>query len=428
LTPSTAAPTVCAIGAILPDNEEIPRLPPVFSHPSRTSIPAGKQLDCLVVASATVHDVDTEARELLAVVLEGWSGDSIERVLLHTCHRVELIAFSGEGRELPDLPQGMQRSSGLAAAERVMLVAGGFDSVVLGEEQVLGQVRDAYQAALAVRNTGPVTNELLRRAIRFGKRVQSFAQPIGDRSLADRAARWVEERLAAPSDRPLRALVVGTGEMGRALATHFAALDAWVTVASRSGDRAEDCIAALPHRERHSATAIAEVLAGPLAYDIVAIAVRGGKTRLEPWHLDAEHTWVVDLSAPSAVTAGAAAVLGGRLLDLDRLGVAVEAGRLSADVERRLRAEALAEAEAFASWLEVRSSGDSIAMLRAHGDEVRRRHLERLRLKSTLDEEQAAAVEAMTVAMFGELLHGPTVRLRHDPDAAAHVREVFGIE
>jgi glutamyl-tRNA reductase len=110
------------------------------------------------------------------------------------------------------------------------------------------------------------------------------------------------------------------------------------------------------------------------------------------------------------------------------LGGAVEAGRLSADVERRLRAEALAEAEAFASWLEVRSSGDSIAMLRAHGDEVRRRHLERLRLKSTLDEEQAAAVEAMTVAMFGELLHGPIVRLRHDPDAAAHVREVFGIE
>jgi glutamyl-tRNA reductase len=403
-------------------------LPPVAHHPSRAPALRGRQLDRLIVASATVHDVDTDAREMLATTLEGRSGGTAEEVLLHTCHRVELIAFGGAAKDLADLPDAMQRSSGLAAAERVMLVAGGFDSVVLGEEQVLGQVRDAYQSALGRGQTGPVTNELLRRAIRFGKRVRSFAQPIGDRSLADRAARWVEERLAPPSERPLRALVVGTGEMGRALATHFATLGAWVTVASRSGDRAEDCIAALPHGERHSAALIAEALTGRLSYDVVAIAVRGGKTRLQSEHLDGEHLLVVDLSSPSAVTADAAVRLGERLLDLDRLGVAVEAGRLSADVGRRLRAEALAEAQGFAAWLEVRASGDGIAMLRAHGDEVRRRHLERLRLKSSLDEEQAAAVEAMTVAMFGELLHGPTLRLRHDPDAAARVREVFGIE
>ena len=115
-------------------------------------------------------------------------------------------------------------------------------------------------------------------------------------------------------------------------------------------------------------------------------------------------------------------------MDLDRMGVAGESRRLSAAVEHRLRNEASAQAKAFAAWLEVRASGDGIAMLRAHGDEVRRRHLERLRLRSSLDDEQAAAVEAMTVAMIGELLHGPTVRLRHDPEAAARVREAFGIE
>ncbi len=365
---------------------------------------------------------------MLAEALEERPSGIGEHVLLHTCHRVELITFGFARNDLAELPDAMQRSSGLAAAERVMLVAGGFDSVVLGEEQVLGQVRDAYQSALGSGQTGSVTNELLRRAIRFGKRVRSFAQPIGDRSLADRAARWVEERLAAPSERPLRALVVGTGEMGRVLATHFATLGAWVTVASRSGDRAEDGIAALPHSKRHRAALISEIWAGPLSYDVVAIAVRGGKTRLESRHLDGEHLLVVDLSSPSAVMADAATRLGERMLDLDRLGVAIEAGRLSTAVERRLRAEALAEAQAFAAWLDVRASGDGIAMLRAYGDEVRRRHLERLRLRSSLDEEQAAAVEAMTVAMFGELLHGPTIRLRHDPDAAARVREVFGIE
>jgi glutamyl-tRNA reductase len=408
----------------------IPRLPPVLGHLSRALADHGTLLDRLVVASATVREIDTDAREALAAALEAGAGDVTERVVLHTCHRVELIAFVATPDDLADVPGAMQRASGLAAAERVMLVAGGLDSTVLAEEQVLAQVRDAYRSALGRGQTGPVTNELMQRAIRFGKRVRSFAQPIGDRSLADRSARWVEERLGAaqPTGRRLRALVLGTGEMGRSLARHFAGLDAWVTVASRNGDRAQRMVVELPHRERHRAILISDALAGPLAYDVVAIAVRGGKTLLEARNIDSVGQLVVDLSSPSAVTADAAAHLGERLLDLDRLGAAGEVRRLSAGDEHRLRREARAEAIGFAEWLEVRASGDAIARLRAHGDEVRRRHLGRLRRRSSLDEAQAAAVEAMTVAMLGELLHQPTVRLRHDPDAAARVREVFGIE
>ena len=216
--------------------------------------------------------------------------------------------------------------------------------------------------------------------------------------------------------------------MGRALAARFAAQGAWVTVASRTGEHAERVIAGLPHRARHDAALTSDVLAGPVPHDVVAIAVSSGKTQLDYRHLGSQLPVVVDLSSPSAVTADAATRLGDRLLDLDRLGVAGEARRLSADVERRLRQEARAEATGFASWLEVRASGDAIAMLRAHGEDIRRRHLEGLRLKSSLDDAQAAAVEAMTAAMLGELLHGPTLRLRDDPDAAARVREVFGIE
>jgi len=403
-------------------------LPPVLQRSSGAPLRRGAELDRLVVASATVGDVDTDARETLAATLEERSTEIRERVLVHTCHRVELIALVGEAGDLADLPNAMQRLSGLAAAERVMLVAGGLDSAVVAEEQVLGQVRDAYRSALDRGETGPVTNELLRRAIRFGKRVQSFTQPIGDRSLADRAARWVEEGLAGTLGRPPHVLVIGTGEMGRALAARFAGLGARVTVASRSAERAEGTIAALPWPDRHSAVLIDEVLAVVLPHDVVAIAVRGGVVRLDERHLGGDAHLIVDLSSPSSVAPEAAAQLGERLLDLDRLGVRGEARRLSAETERRLRIDAHAEAEAYADWLEVRASGDGIAMLRAQAEDVRRRHLARLRLRSGLDEKQAAAVEAMTVAMFGELLHGPTIRLRHDPDAAARVREVFGLE
>jgi glutamyl-tRNA reductase len=109
------------------------------------------------------------------------------------------------------------------------------------------------------------------------------------------------------------------------------------------------------------------------------------------------------------------------------LGVAGHA-RLSASAERQLRREAAAEAQDFAAWVATRASADGIALLQAHGERVRQRHLDRLRRKNGLTETQAAAVEAMTVAMLGELLHEPIVRLRQDPDAAERVRDVFGLE
>ena len=396
-------------------------------HPN--SAPGGRsqQIDRLIVASATFRDVDTKAREALASALEGYSSGLGERVLLHTCHRVELILFVEPRADLSGLPESLQKSSGSAAAERVMLIAGGLDSAVLAEEQVLGQVRDAYRSALGRGHTGQVTNELLRRSIRFGKRVRSFAQPIGDRSLADRAARWVKVRLSSGSDVPMRALVVGTGETGRLLASRLATDGASVTVASRSAERAGAVIAQLPHAGRHRAVLAADALSGPLLQDVVAIAVRGGKTRVEARNLHARLPLVVDLSSPASVTPEAAARLGDRLLNLDRLG-SPGARRLSADVEHRLRNEARAEASAFAAWVEFRASGDGIALLRGHAEEIRRRHLDRLRQKGRFDHEQAAALEAMTAAMFGELLHVPTVRLGHDAEAAARVREVFGIE
>lgn len=403
-------------------------MPQVPTHPNGTNLPGATQLDRLVVASATFRDHETKRREELAAQLDGASRDLADCVLLHTCHRVELIAFGAPGENLPELPGKLEWRSGMTAAERVMLVAGGLDSAVLAEEQVLGQVRDAYRSALSHGQTGPVVNELLRRSIRFGKRVQSFAQPTGDRSLADRAIRWLEERLPARSGGPGAALVVGTGQMGQVLAMGLASLGAGVTVASRNEDRAASMVAALPHPDRHEAALISDALAGPLHHDVVAIAVRSGTTRLEQRHLGAPRVLVVDLSSPGAVTTEAASRLGERLLDLDRLGAAGHRRRLSDEVERQLRGEALAEAQEFAAWLMVRASGDGIAMLRAHGEEIRRRHIERMRRKNNLDDAQAAAVEAMTVAMFGELLHQPTVRLRRDPDAASRVRDVFGLE
>jgi glutamyl-tRNA reductase len=395
-------------------------VPQLRAHQNGNSSDAAAQLARLAVASATFRDHDTERREALAAELQDLSHRLSDGVLLHTCHRVELVSF---GNDLSRLPGGLKRTTGLAAVERVLLVGSGLDSAVLAEEQVLGQVREAYRSALSHGTTGPVTNELLRRAIRFGKRVQSFAQPAGERSLADRAIAWIESRLGAVQGRT--ALVVGTGQMGRLLSMALAARGMRVTVASRSPDRAAAVAGELAGI--HSASAIDEALDGPIEADVVAIAQRSG-ARLEARQLGADGMLVVDLSTPEAVTPDAAARLGARLLNLDRLGAAGSARRLSEAAERRLRREARQQAEAFADWLASRGTGDAIARLQARADEVRRRHVDRLRRRHCLDDAQAAEVEAMTVAMLGELLHEPIIRLRRDPGAANGVREAFGLE
>jgi glutamyl-tRNA reductase len=403
----------------------VPRLP---AHQNGNSSDAAAQLERLVVASATFRDHDTERREALAAQVEELTGHLGDRVVLHTCHRVELISFPADGEGLGWLPAGLEQATGHAAAERVLLIASGLDSAVLAEEQVLGQVREAYRSALESGTTGPVTNELLRRAIRFGKRVQSFAQPGGERSLADRAIHWLDEQATVRDGVARNAMVLGTGQMGRDLATAMAARGMRVTIASRSADRAVALAGALPDATRHRASTIAEALARRIAADVVAIALRSGSTRLEARHFGAQRPLVIDLSTPRTVAPDVAAQLGARLLDLDRLGAGASARRLTEAAERRLRGEARAEATAFAAWLNGRGSGDAIALLHARADEVRRHHFERLRRRRRLDDAQAAEVEAMTVAMLGELLHEPIVRLRQDPHAAARVREVFGLE
>ncbi|HEV3486365.1 MAG TPA: NAD(P)-binding domain-containing protein, partial [Vicinamibacterales bacterium] len=349
------------------------------------------------------------------------------RVGLHTCHRVELIGLTAPGAPLRKLP-GVQLARGVDAAERVFLVAGGLDSAVVGEEQVLGQVRAAYEGALAAGDTGPILNELLRRAIAFGKRVRSEIPPRTDRSLADSAVRWAGQWLA-DRRQPTTALVIGTGEMGKLIAQSFAASGMTISVASRSVERARRFVGLLPNAERHRAMPLEEALGSAATHDVVAIAVRSASVPLEAMHLTYRHRvpLVIDLSAPRAVTPAAAEVLGDRLLDLDRLG-ATSSTPLSDSEDRRLRAAARDAARSFVDWWAKRSSAGAIAILHAHANEIRERHLERLRRRRQLTPEQFAAVETATSAMIGELLHAPTLRLQAEPAARDAVERVFGLE
>jgi glutamyl-tRNA reductase len=375
------------------------------------------ELRQLHVRFATFRDHAVDERTAIAERFAGLP--ATERVLIETCHRVELVSVEASPSADVD---GVR---GLAAVRRVFEVVAGFDSAVIAEEQLIGQVRAAHDAALASASSGPILNELLRRAIRFGRRVRTHARPGADRSLADPALRWLRDRLPATGG---RVVVAGTGEIGRLVATRLAADGHHITVVSRDARRAAALRAELVGSRHRSVggTIGRELSAGA---DALVLAVRGSAPAITDDALPAMLPWVVDFAAPPSVTADAAARLGERLLALDTLAADAD-GRavLAPETEARLRRELAEEVAAFAAWLDERRGADALAVLHREADRVRRRHLDRLRDRADLDERQLAAVEATSAAMVGELLHGPSVAIRRSGTDAAVVRRLFGIE
>lgn len=344
-----------------------------------------------------------------------------ESVLIDTCHRVELVSVDADAD--PGPREAMCR--GTAAVRRVFEVVAGFDSAVMAEEQLLGQVRGAYEEALAAGRSGPILNELMRRALRFGRLVRSHARPGTDRSLADPAVTWLRHRLQ-PSD---RVLVVGTGEMGRLVAQRLAGAGHPVTILSSSSERGGRLLEDLPgDGHRLAVGALRPDLVAGVAG--VALAMR---TRV-PVMTDAmlgpgSDPWVLDLSAPPAVDPALTERLAHRFLSLDQLGeIHGSAPVLAAEAEARLRRRLDQEVDDFAAWLGSRRSADALALLHRGAEEVRSRHLDRLRRRAGFDESQLAAVEAASAAMIRELLHGPTLELRHGGADAATVRRLFRID
>lgn len=373
-------------------------------------------VDRIEVRFSTFRDRPAAGRADLAERLRTVNGR--ERIFIETCHRVELLSVDAE----PGAPQADR--TGADAVRRVFEVVAGFDSAVVAEEQLLGQVRGAYEEALAAGRSGPVLNELMRRALRFGRLVRSHARPGTDRSLADPAVAWLSQRVQAGG----RILVAGTGEIGRLVAIGLAQRGHPLTIVSRSAERGGRVLESLPEGKHDLAVGRLEPRLVAAAAGMV-LAVRGPAPTLTGDLLGGSPPWVLDLSTPPAVDDAAAHRLGHRLLDVDGLAQGRDAvAVLSAGDEARLRRQLDDEVESFVSWLDVRRAADALSVLSREADVVRRRHLDRLRRRTALDDEQLAAVEAASAAMLRDLLHGPILELRHGGADAATVRRLFGIE
>src|SRR6266851_1158792 len=249
-------------------------------------------------------------RDRLARSLEAKVPSHPDWILLSTCHRVELYGFG----TVPDLDEGLRLETGDRAVRHIIRVAAGLESAIVGEDEVLHQVREALSDARAARSLDGRLQRLFETAIAAGRRARA-GRTAASGNLAQSAVAWLQER-SNLADRTV--LVVGAGRMGSALAHSARLAGAEVTIASRDAARADR----LAHVYGGRGTDLAGGAELAPKSSAVAVALAGTWHEFQP--VNGALPPIADISAPPAVSAVVRARLNGGYLGIDDLYVRPE--------------------------------------------------------------------------------------------------------
>jgi glutamyl-tRNA reductase len=320
------------------------------------------------------------------------------------------------------------------AVHHLFQVASGLDSMVVGESQILGQLRRAYGAS--GHTAGRVLHELFQTALRVGKRVH--AETGIDAAGQSLVSVGVEHAAAAVGDLARRpVLVVGAGSMGAlAGATLRRSGVGEVVVANRTPENAARLATSLEGRGVGLDALVAEIAAADVVVtstgaighvvsrEVVAAAMESRDRPLA----------VVDLALPRDVDPGVRTIPGVTLVDLESIQGALAGTEAHEGVEAA-RAIVAAEVSGFLTWQKASRVAPTVVALRSRADEVVAAELARLagRLPDLADDVRAE-VEQSVRRVVQTLLHAPTVRVKELDDAPAGLsyaealRELFGLD
>lgn len=377
-----------------------------------------------------------------------------EAAAVSTCNRTELYLCVGDeveaesaglaalatqaGIQPTELAGRLYALRSEEAARHLFRVAAGLESVVLGEAEIQGQVRRAYELALVDGASGPLLNHLFRAALHAGGRVRSETT-IGRRgvSLSSVAVELAEETLGG-LDRA-RVLLVGAGETAEIVARALAKRGASTAyVANRHRDRAE----ALAERHGGEAMSLEQIPERLSETDLVITATLSPHHVIESGQLEAavprrsgRPLVLIDLAVPRDLDPGCSTVEGANVFDIDDLQRVVErnsAGR-AGDLDG---AEQVVESEVarFRDWMDALQVVPTVAALRQRADAVVREVLEQNESRwEGLTDADRVRLEALADAVTKRLLHEPIRRLKLGDETEAQVkatvlRDLFGLD
>lgn len=375
-----------------------------------------------------------------------------EAVLVSTCNRVELVVTTRNIEEAvlrvhrffrTDLIDDGADVAGPCfddityehrdrdAVQHVFRVASSLDSMVVGEPQILGQMKDAYRLAVENEVCGPVLSRLFQRAFATAKRVKNetrIAQrPVSVAQVAVDLARQIFEDLADKS-----ALLLGAGEMIELLlfALQREGLRE-IRVANRTFANAEELAArfsATPHRLTELESLLPEA-------DLVLCCVGGDQPPLAHGMvkraLDARRSRPVifiDMGVPRNVDPKIQALDNAYVYDMDDLQSVAEANAGERRRESNQAEEIVGQEQLqFNTWLVALKAVPTIRHLRARAERIRSDELARMSGRLRLDDQQREGVEALTQAIVNKLLHAPLSHLRNEAESGAGVESLEAV-
>ncbi len=396
---------------------------------------------------------DTEQTRKMVNEMTGHQGIR-EFVLISTCNRTEFVCASGSAREAIDavysavssrcdLPEPMLREHSYSyvsndAIKHVFRVASSLDSMVVGEPQILRQMKDAYQLAAEANATGVVLNKLFHRAFSVGKRVRTDTAIAENAvSIGYAAVELAKEIFNDLSERT--ALLLGAGEMAELTARHLLSTGLRsITVANRSIHNALRLAeefrgrAAGLHELRENLAAADVVIASAAAPDILI-----HRSLMEDVARQRKYRpiFLIDIALPRNIDPAVSRIEGCYLYDIDDLDKVVARNLQNRNAEAQ-KAEMIVEEEVekFPLYLKTLKVVPTIRQLQNKYDAIRKAEIERvIGRRNDLTPELAEKIDYLTQSLMKKFLHEPITLLKKeeagvgDGEFTSLLQQVFGL-
>lgn len=399
--------------------------------------------------------MDDRIREHAATSLVGQQSLS-EAMIISTCNRLEVYSVTNSFHAgVRDVVTVLEEISGVdtdtlrgflyvryadAAAEHMMVVASGLDSMVVGEQQIIGQVRAAYQEAAEKGTVGPGLHSLSQSALRTGKRVHSeTAIDDAGSSMVSFAIGDALGQLGTTTLAGRTALVLGAGAMASLAATHLGRLGVdKIIVANRTFARAER-LASHAREAGVAAEAIDFASRAQVLGDVdLAVSATGADdftiTAADIPAVRHDQLMLIDLSLPRDIDDAAAGLDGVGLVNIESLHKSVTSRDSTSVAHRRAQEIVAEELEAYSSAQRVRDVAPAVTALRKGANDIAEDELARLRAKlDNVGDEEFAEITRTVRRVVDKLLHEPTIqakRLAADSGSLSYetaLQQLFGL-
>jgi glutamyl-tRNA reductase len=415
----------------------------------------------LVVFGISHHRTPVAVRERMASTAERVSDDLkrlldeeviSEGVLLSTCNRVELVAVTDEPHKTREHVLGyfehraspepvidyVYEHAGSAAVKHLFRVASGLDSMVLGEPQILGQVKDAVALAQRVGSMGGMLGRCFDRTFSVAKRVRTETEiASGNVSVSSIACELAEKIFSDLAGR--KVLLVGAGKMSEVAARSLKARGASLTVINRSAERAAELAAACGGEARPLEALATELAAADVAIAstskdgfVITYELMQGVAKMRKFR----PLFMIDIAVPRDIDPRVESIRNVFLYDMDDLK-RVSQTNLAAREQAAAEAERIIadEVRDYGKWLRQLELTPTIIALRERVREVVLREKQKaLPRFGTLDPKAQQALDQMCEAIVGQLLHKPLSQLKQSQesgesrDLVSAVQQLFALE